>query len=86
MSLDVRITRQAQKDLETLSPIMRRRVAQTIEDWAADGRGDILKLQGHEGMYRLRVGDVRVLIVRGPEAHTVTIVRVLPRGDAYKRR
>jgi len=51
-----------------------------------DGTGDIPKLQGREDMYRLRVGDVRVLMTRGPQALVVTIVRVRPPGGAYKRR
>lgn len=44
MSLDVRVARQAEKDLEALSPTRRRRVAHTTEERDADGRGDLRKL------------------------------------------
>ena len=45
--------------------------------------GDIKRLQGHTELYRLRVGDWRILFSY-PDAETVLIERVSPRGEAYK--
>ena len=46
-------------------------------------KGDIKKLRGHETLYRLRVGDWRV-VFSYPDAETVLIEKISPRGDAYK--
>ncbi len=35
--------------------------------------------------WRLRVGDWRVRFERDAEAHTISVVRILPRGRAYDR-
>lgn len=46
--------------------------------------GDIRKLQGYSDLYRLRVGDDRVLFSRLPDQRIVVIDRVVPRGKAYR--
>lgn len=45
--------------------------------------GDVTRLKGrHE--WRLRVGDWRVLFRRDAEVQTIEVLRVLPRGRAYR--
>lgn len=45
--------------------------------------GDVVKIQGYECEYRLRVGDLRVLFTI--ENDTITINDIKPRGQVYKR-
>ncbi|MGH9677226.1 MAG: type II toxin-antitoxin system RelE family toxin [Candidatus Acidiferrum sp.] len=44
--------------------------------------GDIKKMGGSEGFYRIRVGDYRIGIA--VEEDTVEFVRCLPRRDLYR--
>ena len=45
--------------------------------------GDIKRLRGHVELYRLRIGDWRVLFSY-PDAGTVLIEKISPRGEVYK--
>lgn len=45
--------------------------------------GDIKPLRGSPGLYRLRVGDRRV-VFSYPDNDTVLIEKIAPRGDVYK--
>lgn len=57
------------------------RVLTTVRSFGRDGRGDIKKLQGREGEWRLRAGDWRVRLII--ESRSVRVVGVVPRRDAY---
>ena len=46
--------------------------------------GDVLRLQGAEHMWRLRVGDWRVRFHRDDSAHLIAVLAVTSRGSAYK--
>jgi len=46
--------------------------------------GDIVKLAGSDDEWRLRVGDWRVRFTRDRERRVVQVLRVLPRGRAYR--
>lgn len=80
-----------QEDDETISweqvkaeYLAARRVAERIEDLAANPRlHGAEKLSGAEG-YRLRVGDYRVLYTINDAAQVVTIYRVKHRREAYR--
>ena len=55
---------------------------------AALGRlpeGDVRRLVGTVGLYRLRVGDWRAIFRRDDQERTITVAQVLPRGSAYKQ-
>jgi mRNA interferase RelE/StbE len=41
-------------------------------------------MTGHPGLYRLRVGDYRILFEIDDAARVVTVTRVRPRGKAYR--
>jgi len=64
---------------------VRRRVLDALEGLREDPpHGDIRKLTGQENKLRLRVGDWRVQFRRDTAAGTVFVLRVLPRGRAYR--
>jgi mRNA interferase RelE/StbE len=77
-------SRRAQKDYDGLDRNVRERVRKTIER-LAEGDGDVRRLTGHSPpLFRLRVGDWRVLFRH--EAGSIVILRVLPRDKAYASR
>ena len=46
-------------------------------------KGDIVPLSGSTRLYRLRVGDWRV-VFSYPHENAVLIEKIAPRGDVYK--
>ncbi|MDP9192505.1 MAG: type II toxin-antitoxin system RelE/ParE family toxin [Acidobacteriota bacterium] len=72
----------ARKDFDALDRVIGQRVDAAIVR-LADGQGEVLRLTGIEPpLYRLRVGDWRVLLRFDDE--TILILRVLPRDKAYR--
>ena len=55
-----------------------------IRRFADENVGDVRKLTDQDGMYRLRVGDWRVLFSFEHAGRTVFVVHVLNRRDAYR--
>jgi mRNA interferase RelE/StbE len=78
-------TSRARRDLRRLDQQIAKRVILAIERLAADDpRSDIRKLRGADE-YRLRAGEWRVRFDRDETDHMIVVLRVLPRGRAYKR-
>lgn len=46
---------------------------------------DIKKLQGHDSLYRTRVGNMRILYSIKEELRIINIENIDNRGDVYKR-
>ncbi len=76
----------AEHDLRRLDQQTRERVLQAVHRFLTSGHGDVRQLQGRDREWRLRVGGWRVLFTRrtGREDTTIVMLRVLPRGRAYK--
>lgn len=63
----------------------RERIVGSVERWAASDHGDIRTVHNlADATHRLRVGDWRVLLALDSAKRGATILRVLPRGSAYK--
>jgi mRNA interferase RelE/StbE len=80
--------RAAEKALERLPAARRHQIVGRIERLAAGpaSRGlDVRPLEGGSGLFRLRVGDYRVLFSVDTATDTVTIELFRGRGDAYMR-
>jgi mRNA-degrading endonuclease RelE of RelBE toxin-antitoxin system len=75
----------ALKDAGRLDRTARIRVAGALTRLAETGQGDLKLLQGRDRFWRLRVGEYRVKLHREPETRTIEVLRVLPRGRAYRR-
>ncbi len=60
------------------------RLRDAVARYADDDQGDIRKMAGGSGLYRLRVGDWRILFTLDDGGRTVAISRVLNRRDAYR--
>lgn len=72
-------TKKARKSIKSLDIRVKDRVKDGIEKIPF---GDIKKLQGYSSLYRLRIGDYRIIYQM--EHDTIIIDAVLPRGEAYK--
>jgi len=83
MSRTVEWTDLARSDIKRLDQGSQKRLLDTIHRFAETGHGDIRKLHGVENEYRLRLGNWRVLFAF-TSAGTIRILRVLPRGSAYR--
>jgi mRNA-degrading endonuclease RelE of RelBE toxin-antitoxin system len=74
----------AQKTYDSLPLQVRRRVRDSLLEFAASGRGDLKRLRGTRGredLFRLRVGDYR--IVFAVTAAEIRVTRILHRGEGY---
>ena len=47
-------------------------------------QSDCLKLQGHESLWRIRIGDYRVIYTIDETSRMIDIIAVRQRGDAYR--
>lgn len=74
----------ARRDQRRLSRDDASRVLDALDRLVESGHGDVRPLQGQERRWRLRVGDVRVVFTYDEEAGLLRVVRVLPRGRAYR--
>lgn len=81
----VELTRTAQRDLRRLDPQVRQRVNDALVALAEDSNAspNLRRLTGRPET-RLRVGEWRVLLTLDTEASAIVVLRVLPRGRAYR--
>lgn len=59
------------------------RIVSTVRRYAVGDGGDVKKLQGRPGEWRLRVGDRRVIFTADPALNAADILAILNRRDAY---
>ena len=81
MNYTVEFKPKAQKDLDDLTPDVRRRIIGKLERLQDDLAGDVKRLTNFTPEFRLRVGDHRVLFE--VEGRRVVIYRVRHRRKAY---
>ena len=85
MSSRVEWAKRALKELSRLDRPTQDRIASAVEEFAEDNQGDVRRLQGSsDDAFRLRVGGWRVIFSHSEDG-TILILRIRPRGDAYKR-
>ena len=84
MAYKVTLKRSAEKELDSLSDVLRRRITDKLLSLEVDPhpRGS-KKLLGQQA-YRLRVGDYRVLYEVDDAAALVTVFAVGHRRDVYR--
>lgn len=76
--MEINFSKSFQKSLKTMDKPTKQRVKNAIEKLPL---GDIKKLQGYSGMYRLRIGNYRVIFEMNNDI--IYIKDILPRGQAY---
>jgi len=81
---EVRVGRSATKELEGLPQQVLKRIANKIDGLATDPRpSGARKLRGADDLWRVRVGDYRIVYAVDDDAATVEIRVIRHRKDAY---
>ena len=74
------------RELKALDRPVQARIAQRINTLAANTRPQgIKKIEGEDELYRLRVGDYRILYQVKPKVLLVLIIGVGHRREVYRR-
>ena len=82
---EVLLSKQPQKIIRRLPQSLRSRIAEAIDGLAKDQHPpNSKKLVGFPDLYRLRVGDWRIIYTLKNDKLIVLVIRVAPRGDVYK--
>ncbi|MGN0605826.1 MAG: type II toxin-antitoxin system RelE/ParE family toxin [Oscillospiraceae bacterium] len=76
--MEIKLSKSFQKSFKTLDKPTKQRVKNSIEKLPL---GDIKRLQGYSAMYRLRIGNYRVIFEMNNDI--IYIKDILPRGQAY---
>lgn len=84
MSRRVDWAKRAIKELVRLDKPTQGRILAAVSELASASRGDVRRLEGTENeAFRLRVGTWRVIFAVQDDG-SLLVLRVRPRGDAYK--
>jgi mRNA interferase RelE/StbE len=82
----IEFTPRAERDFKSLDGSIRGRIKQRIDSLAENPYpSGIKKIEGEEELYRLRVGDYRILYQVKSKILLVLIVRIGHRRDVYRR-
>ena len=82
---EVLLARSARKELEALTDPLLRRVVSKLEALASDPRpSGCRKLEGAESLWRVRVGDLRIVYSIDDAAKLVDVSAIRHRSDAYR--
>jgi mRNA interferase RelE/StbE len=74
----------AARELSKLEPAVRRRLARRIDRFAQDPRGGAVKLRGAEDVWRVRVGDYRIVYQVHDDRLLILVIRIGHRRDVYR--
>jgi mRNA interferase RelE/StbE len=75
----------ARRELENLSDSLIARLVPKIEGLAANPRpSGCRKLRGYKDLWRIRVGDYRVVYIIDDDRKTVSVTRIAHRRDVYE--
>jgi mRNA interferase RelE/StbE len=81
----IELTKKATRQLDRLNDPLKGRIVQELRKLEKEPpEGDIKELNGHPGVYRLRIGGYRILYT--VEKDCISIFKIAPRGQAYKGR
>jgi len=85
LAYDVQIKPAARRQIRNLSKQAQPAIVAALEALAGDPRPHgVRKLTGSDDLYRIRVGDYRVVYQVRDEELLVLVVRVAHRKDAYR--
>ncbi|MFI5200780.1 MAG: type II toxin-antitoxin system RelE/ParE family toxin [Candidatus Kapaibacterium sp.] len=81
----ITFSRAARKELESLPAMIVERIFKKIEALAALPRPQgVIQLEGEENLYRIRVGDYRVIYTISDKSKTIDIIHIRHRSEAYR--
>ena len=86
MAYRIEFTPRAEREFKSLDGSVRGRIKQRIDSLAEKPHPPgIKKIEGEEELYRLRVGDYRILYQVKEKTLLVLIVRIGHRREVYRR-
>jgi mRNA interferase RelE/StbE len=86
LSYTVEVAPAAERQIRKLEPTVRRRIFQKIEALKGNPRpAGVEKLSGSENLYRVRVGDYRIIYEIEDKVTRVLVLKVGDRKEIYKR-
>jgi len=74
----------AQKQFGILNKTQKEHIKSALKIFASEGRGDVKKLKGTKGreaLYRLRVGEYRIIFAKRDEK--IFITQIISRSQGY---
>lgn len=81
---EIKFARTATKELRSLPSQIVQRIAGKIDQLAKDPRPkNCRKLQGYENLWRIRIGDYRVVYEISDQIKVIEVRRVRHRRDVY---
>ncbi len=85
MNYEVRLSKRAAREIRSLGSLVKKRVVSRLEELAEDPfpRG-VVKLQGRDGVYRVRVGDYRILYEILTSERLVLVEKIDHRSGVYR--
>lgn len=85
MTYQVEITPAAKRQIKKLIASVQLAIVERLEQLAEDPRPPgVLKMQGVESLYRIRVGDYRIIYEIQDQTLLIAVVKVGHRGDVYR--
>ncbi len=85
MSYQVEFSRGARKQFRKLSLNIKRRIQSKINELAIEPRPNrVKKLQGEDNLYRIRVGDYRIVYEIKDDVLLIIVIRVKHRSEVYQ--
>lgn len=85
MTYQVEITPAAKRQIKKLVEPVQLVIVERLEQLAANPRPPgALKMQGAESLYRIRVGDYRIIYEIQDRTLLIAVVKVGHRGDVYR--
>ncbi len=86
MKYEVRFSKAADKELRKLGADIRARIIKAAMTLSAEPRPvGVVKLEGPDGLYRIRIGDHRVIYAIHDDVLIVLVLRIADRKDVYRR-
>lgn len=84
MTWQIAYSSRARRELRSIDPSMARRVFEALDRLATMEYGDVQRVRRKARRWRLRVGDWRVFFTYEPLEHTIRILSVRHRREAYR--
>lgn len=86
MKYDVRFTKAADKELRKLGADIRARIIKAAMTLSTEPRpAGVVKLEGPDDLYRIRIGDYRVIYSVHDDVLIVLVLRVADCKEVYRR-
>jgi mRNA interferase RelE/StbE len=86
MTYQVELAPAAKRQIKKLPPDAYKRIIQRLEELKLDPRpAKVAKLEGEEDLYRVRVGDYRIVYQVRERVLQILVVKVKHRRDVYRK-